>query len=99
MRDLASGTSAAADGHFRIGSVTKTFVATVLLQLTDEGRLALDDPIERHLPGVVPDGERITVRHVLQHTSVPGHRPSLPTPHAHGYEQLPTTPPTIVDAN
>jgi D-alanyl-D-alanine carboxypeptidase len=41
----------------------------VLLQLVDEGRLALDDPIERHLPGVVPDGENITVRQVLGHTS------------------------------
>ncbi|MBB5852749.1 serine hydrolase domain-containing protein [Amycolatopsis umgeniensis] len=69
VRDLASGTPAAADGHFRIGSITKTFAATVLLQLTDEGRLTLDDPVERHLPGVVPDGGRITVRHVLQHTS------------------------------
>ncbi|MEJ2856014.1 MULTISPECIES: serine hydrolase domain-containing protein [unclassified Saccharothrix] len=183
VEDLASGEPAVADGHFRIGSVTKTFVATVLLQLVDEGRLALDDPIERHLPGLVPDGEHITVRQVLhhtsglhdymsepgystnrwrgdarfddytpeqlldvafaadqdddrtwhysntnyivagllvehltgrpygeevrrrilhplglRHTSVPGHRASLPVPHAHGYELLRTDPPTIVDA-
>ncbi|MFB9431521.1 serine hydrolase domain-containing protein [Streptoalloteichus tenebrarius] len=69
VRDLASGTPAAAHGHFRIGSVTKTFVATVVLQLVDEGRLALDDPIDRHLPGVVPGGDRITVRQILNHTS------------------------------
>jgi D-alanyl-D-alanine carboxypeptidase len=58
-----------ASSRFRIGSVTKTFVATVVLQLVDQGRLALDDPIERHLPGVVPGGESITVRQVLGHTS------------------------------
>ncbi|MBW4717948.1 serine hydrolase domain-containing protein [Saccharothrix obliqua] len=56
------------DGHFRIGSVTKTFVATVVLQLVDEGRVALDDPISRYVDGV-PDGAAITVRQVLDHTS------------------------------
>ncbi|MFB6723990.1 serine hydrolase domain-containing protein [Kribbella sp. NPDC056345] len=57
------------NAYFRIGSVTKTFVATVVLQLVDEQRVRLDDPIARYLPGVVPDGERITVRQVLDHTS------------------------------
>ncbi|MEV0675298.1 serine hydrolase domain-containing protein [Actinosynnema sp. NPDC050436] len=56
------------DGHFRIGSVTKTFVATVVLQLVDEGRVGLDDPIARYVHGV-PKGEVITVRQVLDHTS------------------------------
>src|SRR5690606_30324697 len=58
-------------GHsrFRIGSVTKTFVAAVVLQLAEEGRLGLDDPIGEHLPGTVPDGEAITVRRLLDHTS------------------------------
>ncbi|WP_433177041.1 serine hydrolase domain-containing protein [Actinoallomurus sp. CA-150999] len=69
VTDLASGRPADPNGHLRIGSVTKTFVATVLLQLCDEGRLRLDDPVERHLPGVVPNGEHITVRQVLGHTS------------------------------
>ncbi|MEU4805496.1 serine hydrolase domain-containing protein [Actinosynnema sp. NPDC023587] len=57
------------DGVFRMGSVTKTFVATVVLQLVGEGRVALDAPVSRHLPGVLPDGDRITVRDLLQHTS------------------------------
>lgn len=56
-------------GRFRIGSITKTFVATVVLQLVDEGRLHLDDPVETWMPGVVPNGQRITVRHLLNHTS------------------------------
>ncbi|MFI6449426.1 serine hydrolase [Kitasatospora sp. NPDC050543] len=67
--DLDTGEPASADGRFRIGSITKTFVATVVLQLVAEHRLALDDPIERHLPGVVPNGGAITVRQLLNHTS------------------------------
>jgi D-alanyl-D-alanine carboxypeptidase len=55
--------------HFRIGSITKTFVATAILQLADEGRTDLDAPIETYLPGVVPNGTNITVRQILNHTS------------------------------
>ncbi|MFD5824762.1 serine hydrolase domain-containing protein [Lentzea sp. NPDC060358] len=55
------------DGRFRVGSITKTFVSTVLLQLSGEGRVDLDAPVARYLPDLV-DG-RITVRQVLQHTS------------------------------
>ncbi|MFJ4797093.1 serine hydrolase domain-containing protein [Kitasatospora purpeofusca] len=69
VSDLATGRPAEADGRFRIGSVTKVFVSTVLLQLVGEGRLRLDDPVERHLPGVVPNGAAITVRQLLNHTS------------------------------
>jgi D-alanyl-D-alanine carboxypeptidase len=61
-------TMRAAD-RFRVGSITKSFVATVVLQLVAERRLALEDPIARWLPGLVPDGERITVRQLLNHTS------------------------------
>ncbi|MFC6090285.1 serine hydrolase domain-containing protein [Saccharothrix lopnurensis] len=57
------------DGRFRVGSVTKTFVSTVVLQLVGEGRVELDAPVSRYLPGLLPDGDRITVRHLLQHTS------------------------------
>ncbi|MCG6493824.1 serine hydrolase [Kitasatospora sp. A2-31] len=67
--DLATGTPASPDGQFRIGSVTKTFVATVVLQLVAEHRVGLDDPVERHLPGLVPNGGQITVRQLLGHTS------------------------------
>ena len=53
--------------RFRIGSITKTFVAAVVLQLVAEGRLALDAPVARRLPGLVPSG--ITVRQLLSHRS------------------------------
>ncbi|UHA75540.1 serine hydrolase domain-containing protein [Paenibacillus sp. 481] len=61
------------DFHFRIGSITKTFVATVVLQLAGEGKLSLDDTVEKWLPGVVQgnghDGSQITVRQLLNMTS------------------------------
>ena len=55
------------NGRFRVGSITKTFVSTVTLQLAGEGKVDLDAPVVRYLPGLI-DG-RITVRQVLQHTS------------------------------
>jgi D-alanyl-D-alanine carboxypeptidase len=71
--DRRTGAPMPYDGRFRIGSNTKTFTAVVVLQLAGEGRLSLDDPIERWLPGVVSghghDGNRVTVRQLLQHTS------------------------------
>ncbi|MGH2995203.1 MAG: serine hydrolase domain-containing protein [Gaiellaceae bacterium] len=58
-----------ADKRFRIGSVTKTFTATIVLQLAAEGRLRLGDTLERYLPGVVPKGNKITIRQLLNHRS------------------------------
>jgi D-alanyl-D-alanine carboxypeptidase len=58
-----------AGDRFRVGSVTKTFVATVVLQLVGEGRLALENTVERWLPGLVPGGANITIRQLLNHTS------------------------------
>ncbi|WP_411110577.1 serine hydrolase domain-containing protein [Streptomyces sp. c-19] len=56
------------DGHFRIGSNTKTFTATLVLQLVAEGRIGLDTPVADCLPEFALD-RRITVRMLLQHTS------------------------------
>ncbi|MEU1427172.1 serine hydrolase domain-containing protein [Nocardia sp. NPDC005746] len=71
--DVATGVPYAEGAHFRIGSVTKTFVATVVLQLAAENKVDLDAPISRYLPGVVRgngnDGDRISVRQLLQHMS------------------------------
>jgi D-alanyl-D-alanine carboxypeptidase len=57
-----------ANGHVRIGSNTKTFTATVVLQLVAEGRIGLDTPVDDYLPEFGLD-RRITVRMLLQHTS------------------------------
>jgi CubicO group peptidase (beta-lactamase class C family) len=69
LADLRAGRPMRPDLHFRAGSITKSFVATVVLQLVAEGRLSLDDTVQRRLPGILPDGDRITVRHLLNHTS------------------------------
>ena len=55
--------------HGRVGSVTKSFTATLVLQLAAERKLGLEDSVERWLPGLVPNGDRITVRQLLDHTS------------------------------
>ncbi|WP_405539861.1 serine hydrolase domain-containing protein [Streptomyces antimycoticus] len=71
--ELNTGRPVPFGAHYRAASVTKSFVATVVLQLVAEGRLSLSDPVDKWLPGVVSgngnDGRRITVRNLLQHTS------------------------------
>jgi D-alanyl-D-alanine carboxypeptidase len=67
--DLATRTPMHATDGFRIASVTKTFVATVVLELEAEGRLDIDEPVERRLSGLVPNGSAITIRELLNHTS------------------------------
>ncbi|MGY3684746.1 serine hydrolase domain-containing protein [Streptomyces sp. TE33382] len=71
--NLTTGAPRGKNDRFRVGSITKTFVATVLLQMEAEGRLGLDDTVELHLPGLVRgngnDGGKMTVRQLLRHTS------------------------------
>lgn len=71
--DLVTGRPVPKDGFLRLGSTTKTFVATVMMQLVGEERVSLDQTVEQLLPGVVSgagnDGRTITVRDLLQHTS------------------------------
>ncbi|MFD7862533.1 serine hydrolase domain-containing protein [Streptomyces sp. NPDC059783] len=73
VADRATGRPVPDTGHFRIASVTKTFLATVILQLAAEHRLSLDDTAERWLPGTVSgngnDGRAITLRQLLTHTA------------------------------
>ncbi|WP_371527713.1 beta-lactamase family protein [Streptomyces sp. NBC_01283] len=80
--DNAAATRIRRTDHFRAGSITKTFIATVVLQLAAEHRLSLSDPVERHLPGLIHtkdskdskdskslDGRTLTLRALLTHTS------------------------------
>lgn len=71
--DLRTGAPPRAEDRYRAGSLTKTFVATVMLQLESAGRLSLDDTVDHWLPGLVRgnghDGRRITLRQLLNHTS------------------------------
>ncbi len=54
---------------FRIGSLTKQFTAALVMQLVQEGKLALDDSIQHFLPDYPVQGHRVTLRHLLGHTS------------------------------
>ncbi|MFJ4656786.1 serine hydrolase domain-containing protein [Nocardia sp. NPDC088792] len=73
VADLATGEPFPDAAQARIASNTKTFVASVVLQLTAEHRIELDAPVARYLPGVVTgpggDGDLVTVRNLLQHSS------------------------------
>ncbi|MFF3203114.1 serine hydrolase domain-containing protein [Streptomyces sp. NPDC002962] len=72
-RYAEAGPDISRSDHFRAGSITKTFLATVVLQLAAEHRLSLSDTVESHLPGLVRgagnDGRALTLRSLLTHTS------------------------------
>ncbi|GGN21174.1 serine hydrolase domain-containing protein [Streptomyces fuscichromogenes] len=61
VANKATGQPMSPDLYMRIGSETKTFTVTAVLQLADQGRVSLDDPIGKYLDGV-PNGDRITLR-------------------------------------
>jgi CubicO group peptidase (beta-lactamase class C family) len=63
----SAGEPVGPDTQFRLGSITKTMTATMVLQLRDEGRLSLDDLLYRHLPGTAVGG--VTLRQLLGHVS------------------------------
>ncbi|GLU50391.1 serine hydrolase domain-containing protein [Nocardiopsis ansamitocini] len=77
--DVWTGTSGTADratgapidqgAHFRIASISKPFLATVLLELVGEGRVELDGTVEEYLPGLLNRGDEVTLRMLLSHTS------------------------------
>jgi D-alanyl-D-alanine carboxypeptidase len=67
--ELGTSLPMTTDDHLRIGSITKMFTATIVLQLADERRLSLDDTVQKWLPGAVSNGADITLRQLLNHTS------------------------------
>ncbi|MFF9329625.1 serine hydrolase domain-containing protein [Streptomyces sp. NPDC014776] len=68
--DLETGEGVPLDGYLRIGSISKIFTATIVLQLAAEHRIDLDQPVQRYLPGVLPAGlPAVTVGQLLNHTS------------------------------
>ena len=66
--DLKTGAPMRVEDKFGAGSVTKSMVGTVLLQLVDEGKLKLDDKVSQYFPAV-PNGQNITIRELLNMTS------------------------------
>lgn len=66
VTDLQDGRPPTADDQFRIGSITKTYVSALLVQLLREGAFARADTVERWLPGLVPGGDGLTVDLLLR---------------------------------
>jgi len=73
VTSLRTGQPVTAQTLFQIGSITKVYVATLVMALVDQGKLELDAPVQTYLPGfAVADGEvgaTVTIRHLLSHTS------------------------------
>jgi len=69
LANVELGVPATADTVYRIGSITKEFTAVGILLLAQEGKIRLDDPLDKFLPGYPVKGREIKVRHLLQHTS------------------------------
>jgi D-alanyl-D-alanine carboxypeptidase len=69
LGDVARRRAMRTTDRFWVGSITKAFVATVVMQLVAERRLGLDDTIDELLPGRIREGQRIRLRHLLNHTS------------------------------
>jgi len=69
VADKSTGRRITVHDQFEAGSNTKTFTSVLALQQVDRGRLALDAPVEKYLPGVVKNGAKITVRMLLNHSS------------------------------
>jgi D-alanyl-D-alanine carboxypeptidase len=58
-----------ADDVYPIGSTTKSYTAVLVMRLVEQGKIGLTDTVAEHLPGLLPDGARITVKELLSHTS------------------------------
>jgi N-acyl-D-aspartate/D-glutamate deacylase len=69
LANLAEGTAIRPDTAFRLASVSKQFTATAIMVLADRGQLSLDDKVVDHLPELERYGDRMTIRHLLTHTS------------------------------
>jgi D-alanyl-D-alanine carboxypeptidase len=67
--EVATKAPMTAGDLFRIASLNKSYTSAVVLQLVGEGKLGLDDSVERWLPKLVPNGRNITIRELLNHTS------------------------------
>ncbi|HEY3476563.1 MAG TPA: serine hydrolase domain-containing protein [Anaerolineales bacterium] len=69
LADIAAGTPVTSQTVFKMASITKAVTAAAILRLSDEGKLSLDDPISRFLPGTPELAGNVRVRHLLNHTS------------------------------
>jgi D-alanyl-D-alanine carboxypeptidase len=69
MANVELGVPVRPEHVFRIGSTTKLFTATAVMLLVDEGKISLDAPVSRYLPDAPRQWEKVTIEHLLTHTS------------------------------
>lgn len=67
--DVEMGVAAGPETIYRIGSITKQFTAAAIMRLVEAGEITLDDPLTKFLPDYPTQGQKVTVRHLLTHTS------------------------------
>jgi len=67
--DLENDVPATPETVYRIGSITKQFTSAAIMRLMEQGKLSLDDTLQKFLPNFPAQGNRVTVRHLLNHTS------------------------------
>ena len=94
--DVRTGAPLTTDAHVRIGSLTKTFAVTALLQLVNAGKVSLDDPIGKYVEGV-PNGDRITLRQLAQMRSGLGDYSDVITPQLYKDPKRQWTPQEALD--
>jgi D-alanyl-D-alanine carboxypeptidase len=94
MANLEPRTPASADMRYAIGSISKQFTASAILLLAQDGKLSLDDPVSRFVPGLTR-GNEVTVREVLSHTS--GYQDFWPQDYVMPMMLKAATPQSIVD--
>lgn len=69
VADVGADTAMTPDARMRVESVSKVWTATLILLLDQDGVLSVDDTVEDWLSGLLPDGDRITIRHLLTNSS------------------------------
>jgi D-alanyl-D-alanine carboxypeptidase len=92
LADVEWDVSNTADAKFRLGSITKQFTATSILQLQEQGKLSVDDPVSKYVENAPEAWKNITIHHLLSHTSgIPSYTdtPEFPKPK---FMRVPLTP-------
>ncbi len=92
--DVGNRVPVTPETKFRIGSITKQFIATAILKMQEEGKLSVEDKLSKFVPGF-PRGDEVTIRHLLTHTS--GIHSYTNRPGFLKYVTMPITPAALVD--
>ncbi len=94
LADRELGVPNTPETKFRIGSITKQFTATAILQLAEQGKLSIDDPVSKYYAAAPASWAKVTIRNLLTHTSgIPSY---TAVPGFDGFARLPHTPEELI---